>query len=53
MNAPSRKVAIVTGAGSGVGKASAVALLKAGWHVTLAYMLGFAVLLLTLGWQPN
>jgi hypothetical protein len=27
--------------------------LKAGWHVTLAYMLGFAVLLLTLGWQPN
>jgi Na+/H+ antiporter NhaD/arsenite permease-like protein len=27
--------------------------LKAGWHVTLAYVLGFAVLLLTLGWQPH
>jgi NAD(P)-dependent dehydrogenase (short-subunit alcohol dehydrogenase family) len=36
MNAPSRKVAIVTGAGSGVGKASAVALLQAGWHVAFA-----------------
>jgi hypothetical protein len=23
-----------------------------GWHVTLAYMVGFAVLMLTLGWQP-
>ena len=30
------KVAIVTGAGSGIGKASALALLKAGWHVTFA-----------------
>ncbi len=30
------KVAIVTGAGSGIGLASAVALLKAGWHVGLA-----------------
>src|SRR5258706_4359038 len=30
------KVAIVTGAGTGIGKASALALLKAGWHVTLA-----------------
>ena len=30
------KVAIVTGAGSGIGRASAVALLKAGWHVGLA-----------------
>jgi Na+/H+ antiporter NhaD/arsenite permease-like protein len=27
--------------------------LKAGWHVALAYVLGFAVLLLTLGWQPH
>ncbi|MFP5412402.1 SDR family oxidoreductase [Zeimonas arvi] len=36
MNAPSRKVAIVTGAGSGIGKASAVALLQAGWHVAFA-----------------
>jgi NAD(P)-dependent dehydrogenase (short-subunit alcohol dehydrogenase family) len=31
-----KKVAIVTGAGSGVGKASALALLGAGYHVTLA-----------------
>ena len=30
------KVAIVTGAGTGIGKASALALLKAGWHVTFA-----------------
>ena len=30
------KVAIVTGAGSGIGRASAVALLKAGWSVALA-----------------
>ena len=27
--------------------------LKSGWHVTLAYVLGFAALLLTLGWQPG
>ena len=27
--------------------------LKHGWHVTLAYMVGFAVLLFTLGWQPH
>ena len=31
-----KKVAIVTGAGSGVGKATALALLEAGYHVTLA-----------------
>jgi NAD(P)-dependent dehydrogenase (short-subunit alcohol dehydrogenase family) len=31
-----KKVAIVTGAGSGVGKATSLALLKAGYHVTLA-----------------
>jgi NAD(P)-dependent dehydrogenase (short-subunit alcohol dehydrogenase family) len=30
------KIAIVTGAGSGIGKASALALLKDGWSVTLA-----------------
>jgi NADP-dependent 3-hydroxy acid dehydrogenase YdfG len=30
------KVAIVTGAGTGIGKASALALLKAGWHVAFA-----------------
>jgi NAD(P)-dependent dehydrogenase (short-subunit alcohol dehydrogenase family) len=29
------KVAIVTGAGSGIGRASALALLRAGWHVVL------------------
>jgi NAD(P)-dependent dehydrogenase (short-subunit alcohol dehydrogenase family) len=30
------KFALVTGAGSGIGKASAVALARAGWHVALA-----------------
>jgi NAD(P)-dependent dehydrogenase (short-subunit alcohol dehydrogenase family) len=35
MDAPS-KVAIVTGAGTGIGKAVAVALLRAGWRVALA-----------------
>ncbi len=30
------KVALVTGAGTGIGKASALALLKAGWHVAFA-----------------
>jgi NAD(P)-dependent dehydrogenase (short-subunit alcohol dehydrogenase family) len=32
----STKIAIVTGAGSGIGRASAIALLKAGWSVGLA-----------------
>jgi Na+/H+ antiporter NhaD/arsenite permease-like protein len=27
--------------------------LKSGWHVTVAYILGFFVLLLTLGWHPT
>jgi len=27
--------------------------LKAGWHVTLAYVAGFLALLLTLGWAPH
>ena len=27
--------------------------LRAGWHVTLAYVIGFFALLLTLGWQPH
>jgi len=35
MNA-SIRVALVTGAGSGIGRACALALLKAGWHVVLA-----------------
>jgi hypothetical protein len=26
--------------------------IKHGWHVALAYVVGFAVLMLTLGWQP-
>jgi Na+/H+ antiporter NhaD/arsenite permease-like protein len=26
--------------------------LRAGWHIALAYVVGFAVLLLTLGWDP-
>lgn len=36
MQTSSNKVAIVTGAGSGIGKASALALLKAGFQVVLA-----------------
>ncbi|MBK1693528.1 citrate transporter [Chromatium weissei] len=27
--------------------------LRQGWHVTLAYVIGFAALMLTLGWQPH
>jgi hypothetical protein len=27
--------------------------LRAGWHVTLAYVVGFAVLMLALGWNPQ
>ena len=27
--------------------------LRQGWHVTLAYVVGFVVLMLTLGWQPT
>jgi Na+/H+ antiporter NhaD/arsenite permease-like protein len=27
--------------------------LREGWHVTLAYVLGFAVMLATVGWQPH
>ena len=27
--------------------------LRGGWHVTLAYVVGFAVLMATLGWQPH
>jgi hypothetical protein len=27
--------------------------LKHGWHVTVAYIVGFAVLMVTLGWQPT
>jgi Na+/H+ antiporter NhaD/arsenite permease-like protein len=27
--------------------------LRHGWHVALAYIVGFAALLFTLGWQPN
>ncbi len=32
---------------------SVFAWLRGGWHVTLAYVLGFAVLMATLGWQPH
>jgi Na+/H+ antiporter NhaD/arsenite permease-like protein len=27
--------------------------LRHGWHIALAYVIGFAALLFTLGWQPN
>ena len=27
--------------------------LKGGWHVALAYVLGFLVMYLTLGWNPH
>jgi NAD(P)-dependent dehydrogenase (short-subunit alcohol dehydrogenase family) len=37
------RVAIVTGAGSGIGRASALALLKAGWHVAFAGRRGDAL----------
>ncbi|MFO0823704.1 MAG: SDR family NAD(P)-dependent oxidoreductase [Gemmataceae bacterium] len=33
---PNGKIAIVTGAGSGIGRASGVALLREGWTVVLA-----------------
>lgn len=37
MNAsPSKKIALVTGAGSGVGRATALGLLNDGWTVVLA-----------------
>jgi Na+/H+ antiporter NhaD/arsenite permease-like protein len=32
---------------------SAVLWLKHGWHVTLAYIVGFVALLLVMGWQPH
>jgi len=32
---------------------SAGAWLKGGWHVALAYVIGFVVLLVTLGWNPH
>jgi Na+/H+ antiporter NhaD/arsenite permease-like protein len=31
---------------------SVFAWLRAGWHVAVGYVIGFAVLMLTLGWQP-
>jgi Na+/H+ antiporter NhaD/arsenite permease-like protein len=32
---------------------SVVGWLRAGWHIALAYVIGFLVLLLTLGWHPS
>jgi Na+/H+ antiporter NhaD/arsenite permease-like protein len=32
---------------------SVVDWLKAGWHVAVGYMLGFAIMLFTLGWHPD
>ena len=32
---------------------SAIAWLRGGWHVALGYVVGFVVLLLTLGWHPH
>ena len=31
----------------------AIAWVKSGWHVAVAYVIGFAALLFTLGWLPN
>jgi len=36
MTTPNGKIALVTGAGSGIGRATAVALLKEGYSVVLA-----------------
>ena len=36
MTSPDKRVAIITGASAGIGKASAIALLEAGWHVAFA-----------------
>jgi len=30
-----------------------VAYIKASWHITVSYIIGFAVLMLTLGWNPH
>ena len=32
---------------------SAVAYVKSGWHVTVAYIVGFFILLGTMGWTPS
>ena len=32
---------------------SVLAWLRAGWHVALGYLVGFAALLATLGWHPH
>jgi hypothetical protein len=31
----------------------AIAWVRGGWHVTLAYVIGFAVMLAVLGWFPQ
>ena len=36
MTSANKRVAIITGASAGIGKASAIALLEAGWHVSFA-----------------
>ena len=36
MTSADKRVAIITGASAGIGKASAIALLEAGWHVSFA-----------------
>ena len=32
---------------------SAVAWVRGGWHVTVAYVVGFAFMLIVLGWHPQ
>ena len=32
---------------------NAIAWVRGGWHVTLAYVIGFAVMLAVLGWFPQ
>lgn len=53
MNIPAGKVAIVTGAGSGIGKASALALLAAGFHVVLAGRRSEALQAVAEHWQGH
>ena len=51
-NPKSQRRAIVVG-GSISGLFAALLLLRHGWHVALAYVVGFAVMLAVTGWHPS